>query len=283
MKVKPGNNQLKVSFLIPTLEGGGAERVFLTLANGLAYKGFEVKLIVVDARGPYLTEVSPAVNLIDLKCNRVGRAFLKLAHHLIKDKPFVLISGLEHTNILALLVSIFLPFKQKVIISERVYKDKAVYKSKLHYYFYRVLSKITYPLADHIIAVSEDLRNIILRTLNVAPEKVSTLYNPIPKFPKVSKPMQMESSIYSKPYILSAGRLTHQKNFMELVRAFSKISKSIEHNLVIIGEGEERDNIEAEIRLRNLDGRVILPGFIENPSSIMSGADLFVLSCMDKM
>lgn len=280
MQVKTENKNSKVSFLIPTLEGGGAERVFLTLANGLAKRGFDVNLIVVDARGPYLTEVSPSVNLIDFHCKRVGNAFFKLARHLKTDKPDILISALEHTNILALLVGKFLLFKQKIIISERVFKHKSVYRSSLHYLLFRILSRLTYHTADHIIAVSEDLRDIIIKELKITSQRVSVLYNPIPEFIKTNTTEDEKSLIDGKPYILAAGRLTQQKDFLGLVRAFSKISNVIDHRLVIIGEGEERKNIEAEIKLKHLDGRVILPGFIKNPCSMMSKADLFVLSSL---
>lgn len=277
MKSATKNKKAKVSFLIPTLEGGGAERVFLTLANGLAERGFIVNLVVLDARGPYLSEVSSKVNLIMLHC-KIRQGFFKLAQHIKVYKPDFLVSALEHTNILAIVVGKLFKLNTKIIISERVFKHKLAYKSISHFIFFRIFSKLTYPLSDHIIAVSKDLKDIILKNYKIKPEKVSVLYNPISGFQKKYTNDNKKLLIDYKPYILAAGRLTHQKGFLNLVHAFSEISNVIKHNLIIIGEGEDRDKIETEIKLKNLEGRVILPGFIENIYSIMSNAELFVLS-----
>lgn len=52
---------MKISLFIADFGGGGAERVFVTLANGIANKGVKVDLILANAEGPYLSEVSSKV------------------------------------------------------------------------------------------------------------------------------------------------------------------------------------------------------------------------------
>jgi glycosyltransferase involved in cell wall biosynthesis len=80
------------------------------------------------------------------------------------------------------------------------------------------------------------------------------------------------------PIILGAGRLTRQKDFPTLVRAFAQLAPHTDARLIIIGEGGERAALERLIGALGLDSRVDLPGFVRNPSSFMRRARLFVLS-----
>src|SRR5438445_6110983 len=72
------------------------------------------------------------------------------------------------------------------------------------------------------------------------------------------------------------GRLVSNKNFRLLIESYR--SSGISENLVILGEGDERRNLERLISSFGLDGRVILPGYVKNPYPIIAGARLFVSS-----
>nr|WP_241878977.1 glycosyltransferase [Psychrobacter sp. PraFG1]UNK05619.1 glycosyltransferase [Psychrobacter sp. PraFG1] len=78
--------------------------------------------------------------------------------------------------------------------------------------------------------------------------------------------------------VLAVGRLTHQKDFATLIHAFKKVLKNKACNLIILGEGELRCELEKLIKDLNLQDNVQLPGFVNNPYAWMSKADLFVLS-----
>jgi glycosyltransferase involved in cell wall biosynthesis len=80
------------------------------------------------------------------------------------------------------------------------------------------------------------------------------------------------------PLVLGAGRLTPQKRFDDLIRAFARVRQSHDARLMILGEGEERARLQALIRQLQLEHVVALPGFVENPLACMSRAKVFVLS-----
>ena len=61
----------KISFFLTDLDGGGAERVMLNLANGFVERGFKVDLLLVYLKGPYLSELHPGIQLIKLKASRL--------------------------------------------------------------------------------------------------------------------------------------------------------------------------------------------------------------------
>jgi glycosyltransferase involved in cell wall biosynthesis len=80
------------------------------------------------------------------------------------------------------------------------------------------------------------------------------------------------------PVILAVGRLTKQKDFPTLIRSFAQVRQNVPARLLILGEGVDRDELEALVRQLGLQDDVSLPGFVDNPYAYMHRAGLFVLS-----
>ena len=81
---------------------------------------------------------------------------------------------------------------------------------------------------------------------------------------------------HSRPYIVSVGRLVKVKGFDVLIRAYAKSDASHTHDLVIVGEGKEREAISRLIRELGLDEKVYLAGYVKPPFCIVREADLYV-------
>ena len=96
---------MRIAFFLPTLGGGGAERMQIHLANALAARGHGVCVIVGKAAGPVGESLSPAVQLVDLAKGRSLSALLPLARYLRRHKPQVLISAVTLTAFGWLLVN----------------------------------------------------------------------------------------------------------------------------------------------------------------------------------
>jgi glycosyltransferase involved in cell wall biosynthesis len=80
------------------------------------------------------------------------------------------------------------------------------------------------------------------------------------------------------PVVLAVGRLTKQKDFPLLIRAFAQVCQKRRARLIILGEGPDRPLLEAQVSELGLEDEVALPGFVENPYAYMSRAALYVLS-----
>jgi glycosyltransferase involved in cell wall biosynthesis len=80
------------------------------------------------------------------------------------------------------------------------------------------------------------------------------------------------------PLVLGAGRLSLQKDFPTLIRAFSRVRADRAAHLVILGEGHQRARLEKLVYELGLDADVSLPGRVDNPFAWMSRAAVFVLS-----
>ena len=97
-----------IALFLPSLSGGGAQRVMVTFANELAALGLRgdqvrVDLVLGSASGPYRSEISPSVSVIELGSPRVSRCLLPLAKYLRKQQPTWLFSTMLHANIIAVL------------------------------------------------------------------------------------------------------------------------------------------------------------------------------------
>src|SRR5690606_7355967 len=82
------------------------------------------------------------------------------------------------------------------------------------------------------------------------------------------------------PIILGVGRLSAQKDFPTLLRAFSRVRTLRPARLAILGEGPARTELEELARQLDCEDDVLLPGFQNNPFSWMTSSRVFVLSSL---
>jgi glycosyltransferase involved in cell wall biosynthesis len=142
--------------------------------------------------------------------------------------------------------------------------------------------RLLYPCADAIVAVSQGVADDLRRITRLPAERFRVIANPVitPDLAEqareaVDHPWLTESS---PPVILGIGRLTRQKDFPTLLRAFALVSEQFACRLMILGEGRDRDALERLARELGVAQRVALVGFRANPYAYLQRARLFVLS-----
>ena len=272
-----------IAIYIPSLRGGGAERVMVTLANSFAGRGHKVDLVLVQAAGPYLAEVSDLVRVVDLGAGRVLRSLPRLVWYLRRERPAVLLSALSHANVVAAIAHRLAASRSLLVLSERC-AVSAPYESETNpsARWLRQLMRLTYPLADAVVAVSNGVRDDLAATIGLARDRIHTIYNPVVDEHLLTRSHEAVSHPWfepgAPPVVLGVGRLTPQKDFATLIRAFALVRQQRHARLVILGEGELRSELEALIRSLRLQSDVSLPGFVNNPFSYMRRAAVFVLS-----
>ena len=141
-----------------------------------------------------------------------------------------------------------------------------------------------YPKADFVVGVSQGVIDDLKRVLRFDSKKVQVIYNPIVDeelLRKTDEPLDHPWFRPGKPpVILGVGRLAKEKDFPTLIRAFALVRKERPARLMILGEGEERPNLEALVRELGLEEDVALPGFVDNLYKYMKRAAVFVLSSL---
>lgn len=296
----------RIALFVPSLQGGGAERVMLLLAQAFAKRGLAVDLVLAKASGPYLEQVPPEVRLVDLSASRILAGLSALIRHLpikslkahdvdavltvlpallcyiLREKPAVMLSALEHANFLALWAKKISLSSTRVYVSEhntlRHIAQGKTSRDKIGL----CLIKLIYPWAEAVVAVSQGVAADLVSIGKLPSKKIRVVYNPVPIQEISDKAREPVSFSWfapnEQPVILAAGRLTAAKDFWTLIRAFAILRRERPFRLLILGEGEERFSLGKLVQDLGLDGDVDMPGFVDNPYAYMSRAAVFVLS-----
>lgn len=260
---------MKIMFYINSIRHGGAERVMSNLATMLSKKDNEC-ILVTSFRGDNEYSLGDSVRRIALFEEKPRSNFLKRNAVLIRslrkclkeEKPDVLISFMAEPNFRAILASVGL--KNKTLISIRN-DPKKEYPNTVT----RILAKTLYRSADGIVFQTKDAKKWFPKAIQ---KKSRIIFN------------QVDEIFYNTVYdgerhdIVTTGRLVPQKNHKMLIRAFASIADQVTDNLIIYGEGDLRDELEALIAKLHMENRIILPGVIKNVPNTIKSARLFVLS-----
>ena len=288
----------RIAILLPSLEGGGAERSMLNLANGLLARGRAVDIVLCKNKGAYLNEVPAGARLVVLDCSGAleARLFPLAARPDLLGamlRPVVLakktpseISALPYANLLALWAREAAGARVPLIITERIalltYCRSPDNLRKWRWRYLPPLLRDSYPKADRVVTVSDSVARELVDGLGLAPDSVTTIYNPVVDDSLAAKAAEEPEHPWfatgGPPVVLGVGRLTEQKGFTTLIQAFARLRQTREARLVLLGEGRLRADLEQQSRALGISDYVDMPGFVDNPFKYMAHASVTALS-----
>ena len=272
-----------IALAIASLHGGGAERVVVNLAAELLEQGNQVDLVLVRAEGVLMADVPLGIRIIDLGQSRALKALPNLVRYLRAERPDVMLSALDHMNILAVLARFLSGVMTRVVVSAHMLPSNEYCKDKSIYgIFFLMLMKWSYIKASAVVGVSKGVCNDIMQTFQIDAHNLSYIYNPIinQKLKKMGfcKINHRWFRSQKAPVIIAVGRLAIEKDYSTLIRAFRLVRNERPAKLLILGEGEERANLQALIALLELTDDVELAGFVPNPFAFMTKSEIYILS-----
>lgn len=273
----------RLALFMPSLAGGGAERVMLTLAAEFVKRGLTVDLVLTRAQGAYVNNIPPGVRVVDLNVPRIIASLPGLVRYIRRERPSVILSALKVTNCIAVWARELASVKTRLVLCEHSTLSEATsHTDRRRERFLPCLMRWSYPRADTLIAVSKGVADDLANTIKYDRNKITVIYNPVvtPEiFSKAREPLNHPWFMPEEPpVVLGVGRLMAAKDFSMLIRAFARLRRSRRVRLIILGEGEERSRLEALVEELDLKEDVALPGFVDNPYNYMANASLFVLS-----
>lgn len=258
----------KIAFVLPSLAGGGAERVTLNLLAGLDQDRYRSELILLDRSGPFESLLPPGLTVKGLGHARLRTALPSLILTLREADPDLVFSTIGYVNIGLAALRSFFP-------GRLVLREANLPSLSLPNWPFPSLAPLAYslfyPRADLVLATSQRMVEELCH-FGVAPDRLSVLPNPVSVDAiraGAAKPMRASGP---GPRFVSAGRLTAQKGFDVLIPMISEVPGA---HLTILGDGPERNSLEALVR--QCHASVQFQGFVDNAAAWFSGADAVVI------
>jgi len=312
----------RLAFLLDSLEGGGVQRMTLAIARCCRKRGHAVDLLVCEAHGRLRGSIPDGVRLVELarsnplfaralpvradpgtlpalalavvlprKAHWTQAHLRALAHHLRRERPDALLAATPRLNLLAVWARRLAGTRTRLLVSERTAPTQNLARGDKwrKHALLPGLMRRAYGQADAVVAVSDGVADDLARVTGLPRGRIRTIHNPVvgPELEALSREPVRHPWLApgQPPVVLSAARLTVQKDLPTLLRAFALLRARRAVRLLILGALPTPERTEASIgELRGLAYRlgvgaaVELPGFVANPYAWMARAALFALS-----
>ncbi|MHA1272224.1 MAG: glycosyltransferase [Promethearchaeota archaeon] len=277
----------KILFLIPSLElGGGAERAAANLSLKLS-KFHEINILTFhDPKNKYFFNG----NYYTFKENyNTWKKILRplKIYKIVKEiSPDLMISFMDHVNLIVILVKYLFRLKIPLIISVRG-NPQLAYAKKKSYIKFLIRFFYNFKGVDTIVTVSKGIENILVKNYNINPKKLKTIYNGIDLVEinqKKKEKIKILPELFKKDQsikFISMGRLSKEKGQVYLLKAFNKIKNELsDAKLFMIGDGILKKELVNMINTNNLKNHVFLLGLRKNPYKYLHRASIFILSSL---
>jgi len=286
LKSIPIRNKLKILFILPASEIGGAETKTFNLLHSLQsfdrvlvthssiqnyYSKLDIKKYTFESFNCMFPHILSPNNILTY-----AKSIKKISDY---EKPDVML-GIMHFGGLFVIAAhdIFFLKAHPVITIEGNFSAYFESINRPPSLKEKLLIRYCFTRTKGIIVPSEGVKRDLVSNYWASEKKVKTIYNGI-DIEKV-KELSQEGIPLKKncPWIITACRLNAQKDFSTLLKAFRIVRDTIRSKLIIIGDGELKEDIKKLSVELNIDQDVIMTGFHENPFAYISKGDVFVLS-----
>lgn len=268
---------MKLLWYIPRLRIGGAELLSISIINQLS-KSHLIKLITDKKNSPLINQINRAVKIVNLN-DESGffyfKKIIKLRKIINDNNNFFFISNLTHANLNSY-ISLLNTKKKMIAVEHNTLSKYISHKKNIKILFINILCKLIYKKIYKIICVSNYVKKDLI--LNYKCKNCVTIHNGIDQ-----KKILIKSNLfkvkYINPYIIFVGRLEKQKNLHKLIDIYHKlIIQGIRHDLIIVGNGSELNELKAKVNKLKLIKKVKFLGEKDNPYPYIKKADLSIMT-----
>jgi len=261
------NPKIKILFVAPSLDAGGAEKFLLDLIANLNKQEFAIKLVLFSHAGFFVDKIAPhvEVKIIKKRFKIDLLNFCRLYYFIKKNKPDIIhtqLGGDVYGRLIAKMIGVRTVVSTEVGINEN------------ESFPMRLIKIFAARFATRIVGVSEAVCRDVVKRYLVAAERVSVIYNglDVARFSSVAK----KNKISEKIIFGGLGRLAPEKNWPTLLRAIA-IMKNKNIECLIGGSGEMESELKTLVLDLGLKKQVIFLGLVSDVPAFMSRLDFFVL------
>jgi glycosyltransferase involved in cell wall biosynthesis len=278
------DGRLHVCFVLPSLNGGGAERAAVKVINALDPSRFRRSLYMFRREGRYLEDVASDVEMVAAPRDDRWSRIRELSRYFRTAQPDVAVSFLSYFSTFAAAalsrrsphVIVNLQTPMSAFLRDGDYQWRAPLKRRV----FQLAVRMMYPRAAAVVATSRGVAADLTDTFRVAAARIVVIPNPIDlaEIDALSREPVAELREDGPPVIIAAGRLAEAKNYPLLIESLCILRRDHQFRAFILGEGELEGDIRRAIADAHLDADVRLCGFQPNPWKFMARADVFALT-----
>ena len=249
----------------------------LTLTGAFAERGHEVDLLVMQKQGELIDLVPAGVRLVDLGAGRTRNVLRPLIRYLRERRPDALQVSMWPLTVIGIIAARLSRVRVRVVVSDHSSLSHHYPRSK--HAAIRATTRLFYPWANGRTAVSDGAADDLANLSGL----------PRPSFEVIPNPIDFPATLERRPdvealwggcakRILTVGNLKPEKNHALLIGAFARLPRALDARLMICGDGQLRQELEARAEKDGIADRVIFAGYAADPWPYYASADLFALS-----
>ncbi len=274
----------RISIFMPDLGGGGAERVVINLANAFSARGYQVEMVLMSARGEFLSELHPDIRVVDLKIERVRKLLFSLTNYLRATKPDAILACVWPLTFAVLAARWLARVDARTVVAEHTtWSMSPIVASYLPRLIARQTMGSFFPLAHAVVCVSKGAADDLARFAGINRNLIRVIYNPVVDIGKPATSAGAATEIPGWSFgqhrrLLAVGNLKLAKDYPTLLSAFALLCQEVDARLLILGKGECKEALSSQARRLGIADKVFMPGFVHDPSKYYQQADALVLS-----
>jgi glycosyltransferase involved in cell wall biosynthesis len=276
----------RVCFVLPSLNGGGAERAAVQILNGLDPGRWDRSMYLFRREGPYLNEVHPSIDLASGTGESRLQRWLQLRRYLRATRPQLVVSFLSYFSVLAAArsagIGARVVFNQQTPMSAFLTDADYHWRGSWHRRVFSLVTRVGYQLADAIVTTSAGVADDLAQAFGVARGRIQVVHNPVDlgaiAEAAIDELDPEHERLWSRPAIVAAGRLADAKNYPLLLDALAVLRRTVPARLFILGQGDREAAMIEQIGRLGLGDAVVLCGFQANPWKYIARADAFALT-----
>ncbi|MDR0437870.1 MAG: glycosyltransferase [Bacteroidales bacterium] len=273
----------KLLFILPSLEGGGAEKNTVNILNTIDLDVFDAQLIVCGGEDYYSHLLPNSVKIHDLKKKSIKHSLLAILRIINNEKPDIVFTSADYVNIAITMLKPFVAKKFIHVARQQTLPSNKISKTiKSRFIFF--CCKFLYRRFDWVIAQTNEMKREIIETFHVRPKKVITISNIVNKDQIEVFAQETTTDYCSENFnVVSVGSLYSPKGYDLLLEALAILKNKIPNiKLHILGkemaEKGYKNMLEKLSVELGVQENVTFHGFKKNPYPYIKEANLFVLS-----
>ena len=272
--------------MIPSLAGGGAERVAVQVLNALDGDRWDRSLYLFARSGPFVAEVAPSIRLESADTSSRLEQWRRLRRFVRRIRPDVIVAFLSYLSALsaarAAAVGTRVVFDVGTPVSAFLTDSDYRWSRPLSRHLFLAAMRIGCAATDRIVAASHGVAEELVASFGARRWRVHVVPNPVDiRMVTEAAAAPLDEALaaqWQPPVIVAAGRLAEAKNYPLLIEAFALLRQRTPARLFILGSGSEEARLRQMIEARGLGEAACLCGFQANPWKYIARADVFALT-----